>query len=95
MIRFKSVVLPAPLAPISATRSPARMCRSIFENSVRPPKDFSSPVAMITSSPVLRRAVKEKRTFWSDTGFSIFSIFSSRFSRLSAARMDFSRLYMR
>jgi len=90
-----SVVLPTPLGPMIATRSPARTVRSKFSNSARSPKRLETPRTRSTSSPDRLRAVNRKRTFFSLTGLSIRSIFSSRFSRLSAALMDFSRLYMR
>ena len=90
---FNRVVLPVPLLPMMAMRSPRLTSKSTCSNKSWEPKDFLKSLTVSTSLPLTtsgsRRMSMESLT---STGLSMRSIFSSIFSRLSALRMDFSRL---
>ena len=90
---FKIVVFPVPLSPMTATCSPLFKKKERSEKSCWPSKDFSFSSTLSTSFPLSMRGFNwmcmSSRT---SVGFSSTSIFWSIFSRLSARRMDFSRL---
>ena len=50
---FSNVVLPVPLSPMMATRSPRLISISAFSNSFMLPKDFESPFMVSTSLPLV------------------------------------------
>ena len=90
---FKIVVVPVPLLPMMAMRSPRFTSKSTFSKSVKEPKDFESPRTVSTSFPLMTLGSKRMvMASFTSVGFSSTSILESIFSRLSARLMDFSRL---
>ena len=92
-IIFRMVVLPVPLAPIRATRSPRLISKLMSSNKWLLPKLFDRWETVRTSLPLTTEGSKSIRMPEdSAKGLSITSILDRSFSRLSARFMDFSRL---
>ena len=90
---FSRVVLPVPLLPMIATRSPRLISKSTWEKRGWASKDLLNSLTVSTSLPLITSGSSRISMESSmSTGFSTRSILSSIFSRLSARRMDFSRL---
>ena len=93
LISFNIVVLPVPLLPIKATRSPRLISKLILLKRVLPSNDLVRSVTVRTSLPLITDGSSLMFILaLSSTGLSTTSILSSIFSRLSARLMDFSRL---
>ena len=93
MMIFRIVVLPVPLSPMMATCSPFFSSKFRCSNRVREPKDLDRSSTRSTSLPLVNlgsnfRCISARTS----VGLSSTSILSSIFTRLSARRMDFSRL---
>lgn len=74
----RNVVLPVPLSPSRAIRSPPRTVSSTPENSVRPPNCLLRFLTVRTSSPWNSFSPKRARSVFSLVGRSVFSMRSMR-----------------
>ena len=79
-ISFTSVLLPVPLSPMMATRSPPSTMAERPEKSSRPSKPLVSPSIATTSSPEKFRSLNEACSLRASRGRSVWFRRSMRFS---------------